>query len=173
MPNKQSRRDRKVSELIDAYESLMRRLAGVHAPVFAEVDLTMSQAKALYAVFAADRPRMSDLAHALGISLSAASEVVDRLVDLGLVDRAADPADRRHVILTTTPRAALVIERFRELGVAQLRRLLDRVEDRELEVVGRAIDILDRAAGAAVSEPNEAGSPPVDSATTHAPGSHS
>lgn len=168
MPNKTAARDRRIAELIEAYESLMHQLAGVHAPVFAEVDLTMSQAKALYTVFAADRPRMSDLAHRLGISMSATTEVVDRLVDLGLLHREADPADRRHVILAATPRAAAVIERFRELGVAQLRDLLARVTDDELEIVRRSIDILDRAAGA-----GGAGDPSDLPATPATRGSHS
>jgi DNA-binding MarR family transcriptional regulator len=148
MSNELTDRARVVAELIETYEQLMHRLAGAHAPVFAEVDLTMAQAKALYIVVALERPRMSDVAARLGVALPTASGVVDRLVDLDLVTRHADPADRRHVILAATPRAADVLERFRELGVAQLRDLLALVTDDELEVVRRAIEILDRAAGA-------------------------
>jgi DNA-binding MarR family transcriptional regulator len=168
MSNHVSDRDRRIADLIDAYEQLMHRLAVAHAPVFAEVDLTMGQAKALYVVFALGRPRMSDVAARLGVSMSTASEVVDRLVDLGLVARQADRADRRHVILAATERAALVIERFRELGVAQLRELLARVTDDELEIVQRAIGILDR-----VARSESADERPIDPATNSMPGGHS
>jgi len=168
MPNLESDRERRLADLIDVYESLMHRLAAAHAPVFAEVDLTMAQAKALYVVFALGRPRMSDVAGRLGVSMSTASEVVDRLVDLDLVARQTDAADRRHVILAATPRAATAIERFRELGVAQLRELLARVEDDELEVVRRAFGILDRAA-----RPESADDSGIDPVTTIMPRSHS
>lgn len=168
MSNDQPERDRRTSDLIDAYERLMHRLAVAHAPVFAEVDLTMAQSKALYVVFALGRPRMSDVAARLGVSLSAASEVVDRLVDLELVGREADPADRRHVILVALPRAAQVIERFRELGLAQLRELLARVTDDELDIVRRAVAILERAA-----ETADADATPTAAPTATTPGSHS
>jgi DNA-binding MarR family transcriptional regulator len=146
MSNEPADRDRTIADVIETYEQLMHRLSGAHAPVFAEVDLTMAQAKALYIVFAIGRPRMTDVAARLGVSMPTASGVVDRLVDLGLLARHADPADRRHVILVATARAAQVLEQFRELGVAQLRDLLGLVTDDELEVVRRAIGILDRAA---------------------------
>jgi DNA-binding MarR family transcriptional regulator len=168
MSNEQTDRDRIVAELIDTYEQLMHRLAGAHAPVFAEVDLTMAQAKALYIVVALERPRMSDVAARLGVALPTASGVIDRLVDLDLVTRHADAADRRHVILAATPRAAEVLERFRELGVAQLRDLLALVTDDELEVVRRAIGILDRAARA-----NDPHDPVADRPTQSIPGGHS
>ena len=47
MSNELTDRAGVVAELIETYEQLMHRLAGAHAPVFAEVDLTMAQAKAL------------------------------------------------------------------------------------------------------------------------------
>jgi DNA-binding MarR family transcriptional regulator len=168
MANELTDRGRIVAELIDTYEQLMHRLAGAHAPVFAEVDLTMAQAKALYIVVALERPRMSDVAARLGVALPTASGVVDRLVDLDLVTRHADAADRRHVIIAATARATEVLERFRELGVAQLRDLLALVTDDELEVVRRAIGILDRAARA--SDPHDPIPHPVDQ---HMPGSPS
>jgi DNA-binding MarR family transcriptional regulator len=102
------------------------------------------------------------------VALPTASGVVDRLVDLDLVTRHADAADRRHVILAATPRAAEVLEQFRELGVAQLRELLALVTDDELEVVHRAIGILDRAARA--HDPHE---PVAEPAAHTSPGSPS
>ena len=65
----------------------MQRLIGGHASEFAEVDVTMSQAKALYVVMAAGQLRLSELAGRLGIGTSSASEIVERLVELDLLDR--------------------------------------------------------------------------------------
>ena len=42
---------------------------------------------------------MSDLAHATGMQMPAMSKLVDRMTDAALIQRSADPADQRRVIL--------------------------------------------------------------------------
>ena len=119
----------------------MHRLIEGHAPEFTEVGVTMAQAKVLYVVAAAGELRMSELASRLGVGMSAASEQVDRLVDLGFLTRRSDAADRRQVVVTTTPAAVELLERFRELNQRQLRELLERLDADELAVVDRSIEI--------------------------------
>jgi DNA-binding MarR family transcriptional regulator len=46
------------------------------------------------------------------------------------------------VVVTTTPEAVALLERFRELNQRQLRELLAQLDAEELEVVGRSVDIL-------------------------------
>jgi DNA-binding MarR family transcriptional regulator len=88
---------------------------------------------------------MSDLVRRLGISLSTLSGHLDRLVEQGLVIRRDDPADRRQVLVSPTPAAFELFERFHELNLAQLRRLLDLMtRDERLDVV-RAFDHINRA----------------------------
>ena len=50
--------------------------------------------------------RIKTLAHDLDVSAAAASQAVDRLVRSGMVSRTPDPADRRAVRLSFTPKAA-------------------------------------------------------------------
>jgi len=123
----------------------MHRLIEGHAPEFTEVGVTMAQAKVLYVVAAAGELRMSELASRLGVGMSAASEQVDRLVDLGFLTRRSDAADRRQVVVTTTPAAVELLERFRELNQRQLRELLERLDADELAVVDRSIEIFANA----------------------------
>jgi DNA-binding MarR family transcriptional regulator len=145
---------------------MMQRLISDHAPEFTEVGVTMAQAKVLYVVLAAGHLRMSELANRLGISPSSASEIVERLVELRLLQRAEDADDRRQVVITTTPDAVALLERFRELNQRQLRELLGRLDADELEVVGESLEIFHRAIdrGAATTDPN--------TVTTHHPGEH-
>jgi DNA-binding MarR family transcriptional regulator len=145
---------------------MMQRLISDHAPEFTEVGVTMAQAKVLYVVLAAGHLRMSELANRLGISPSSASEIVERLVELGLLQRAEDADDRRQVVITTTPDAVALLERFRELNQRQLRELLGRLDADELEVVGESLEIFHRAIdrGAATTDPN--------TVPTHHPGEH-
>jgi DNA-binding MarR family transcriptional regulator len=130
---------------------MMQRLIGDHAPEFTEVGVTMAQAKVLYVVLAAGRLRMSELAGRLGIGPSSASEIVERLVELGFLGRVDDPDDRRQVVVTVTPDGAALLERFRELDQRQLRELLGRLDAEELAVVAESLDIFHRAIDRGVS----------------------
>lgn len=123
----------------------MQRLIVGHASEFAEVDVTMAQAKVLYVAMAAGQLRMTELAARLGIAASSASEIVERLVELGLLDRVADPGDRRQVVITATPAAVDLLERFRELNQRQLRELLGRLDGDELAIVDQSLEIFHRA----------------------------
>jgi DNA-binding MarR family transcriptional regulator len=135
-----------VDEVIAGYETLMQRLADSHAPDFLEIAVTMPQAKLLYLLGAAGELHMSDLVLRLGVSLSTVSGLVDRVVDHGLATRREDPADRRQVLVGLTPAGSEFIDRFRELNARQMRELLERLDDGELDLVRAALVALQRAA---------------------------
>ena len=65
-------------------------------------DLSPHQARALGVVGQRDGVRLTDLAEALHIAPRSATEVADGLQERGLVERTADPTDRRVVILRPT-----------------------------------------------------------------------
>lgn len=134
-----------IDAVVQRYDRMMHRLFEGHAPDFAEIGITMAQAKVLYVVMAAGELRMSELAARLGIGSSSASGLADRLVDLGLLRRHDDPADRRQVVVTATPEAEALLERFRELNQRQLRELLGQLDANELDLIDRALDVLGSA----------------------------
>jgi DNA-binding MarR family transcriptional regulator len=144
-----------IDRVLDAWEGLMLRLMVRHAPEVTALDITMAQAKALYLVFASGELRMSELAARLGVTSSTATGQVDRLVELDLLERHADPRDRRQVVVTATPRAMASIDQMRELNLRRMRELLGRVEPTELATVERAINLLGAAmdADAAPTQP--------------------
>jgi DNA-binding MarR family transcriptional regulator len=166
----------RVDRVLASYEVLMQRIASWHAPDLMGVAVTMPQVKVLYLVAASRGMRMSELAVRLGVSISTTSGMVDRLVDHGLLTRHDDPADRRQVVVTVTASGAADLERFRELNAAQMRRLLARLGDPELECVLQATTLLAAAAedGAplAASSP-VAGAPPGTAAASKPRSSHS
>jgi DNA-binding MarR family transcriptional regulator len=123
----------------------MQRLVVSHAPEFAEVSITMAQAKVLYIVMAAGRIHMSELASRVGIGSSSASELVDRLVEMGLLERNHAADDRRQVVVSATADAVTLLERFRELNQRQLRELLAQLDDEELDVIERSVEVFGRA----------------------------
>ena len=154
MPNYQAmthqRRDPEPREgttehVLGVFDALRRRMEGFHMPDFLGIDITMPQAKILLLLVSAQQLPMSRLAARLGVSLSTISGHVDRLVEHGLVARHDDPADRRQVVLTPTPAAVELAERFHDLNVTQLRQLLDRLSQDERLDVARAFSHITRA----------------------------
>lgn len=135
-----------LDRVVAAFDALMHRLMATHAPELSAIELTMSQAKALYLVVAAGHLRMSELAAGLGVTSSTATGQVDRLVDLGLLERHEEPADRRQVVITPTPTAEELLERFRELNSRRMREMLVRIDAADLPTVERAIRLLGDAA---------------------------
>ena len=138
-----------VEAIVGHFASLMRNVAGWHAPDFLGLEVTMSQAKCLYVVSLRPGIGMSALAEKLNVGLSSASGLVDRLVEHGYLERHEDPADRRQQQVRLTSAGAAVVERIRELNVGLLRTLLRGLSENELESLrvgmaaldGRARDI--------------------------------
>jgi DNA-binding MarR family transcriptional regulator len=132
--------------ILGHFGSLMRHVAGWHAPDFLGVDVTMSQAKCLYIVSVRPGIGMSAMAQQLRVGLSAVSGLVDRLVEHGYLERNEDPADRRQQQLTLTDAGVKVVDHIRELNAEHLRTLLQGLTKTELEALRTGIAALDRQA---------------------------
>lgn len=126
--------------LLTAHASLMKRFAA--EPIWGE--LTMREYDVLYTLSKHDGPvRLFELGRGVLLSQPALSRLVERLVERGLVERAADPEDGRGVRLALT---AAGRERQRAVGgrhavdVARaVTAALTEEEMRQLEAIGRKL----------------------------------
>jgi DNA-binding MarR family transcriptional regulator len=140
-PNEQA-----VAEVVAAYDRLQRLLAPAHASDLVDLDLTVAQLKTLYVTAASGPIQMGALAVRLGTALSTTSGVVDRLVQLGLIERLEAPSDRRQVLVRATDVALARLDAINELGRARLRELLAGMRSADdLAVVRRAVELLTEA----------------------------
>jgi DNA-binding MarR family transcriptional regulator len=85
--------------------------------IFEELDLTLTQVKALTALSAGELT-VKDLAERLGLSLPGASRAVDALVDRGLLGRREDSSDRRMKRLCCTAAGHDALTRLDEARLA-------------------------------------------------------
>jgi DNA-binding MarR family transcriptional regulator len=93
--------------LLAAHASLIRRFGAAGG----WEELSMKEYDVLYTLSKCPEPiRLSELNRHVLLSQPALSRLVDRLVDRGLVSRAADPSDGRGVCLALTP-AGLTVQR--------------------------------------------------------------
>jgi DNA-binding MarR family transcriptional regulator len=142
--------------VVAAYDRLHRLLAPMHASDLLDLDLTVAQLKTLYVAAAAGPIRMSELAVRLGTAASTTSEVVDRLVQVELLERTDDPSDRRQVLVLATPGARERLDRINELGRDRLRELLATLPSADdLGTIERAIHLLTEAAARQLPEEPE------------------
>ena len=89
--------------------------------------LTPAQVKVLLQLGSHQQMTVGEIGAAVGCSLPAASELVDRLVDAGHLVRASDPADRRRVLVAATPDSQRISADLNQLRHAQIRHALDQL----------------------------------------------
>jgi DNA-binding MarR family transcriptional regulator len=123
----------------ERHESFLRRFGGV----------TLHQLGALRLLVKQGPLTMHELAEHMDISPSSATQLVDRLVQHGLVDRVADPADRRVHRLAVAGAASDAVRGFEKDRSRQLAKLLAPLSEDELEFV---VSIAQRIAGDDVTE---------------------
>jgi len=91
----------------------------------AECGLTPQQHQALLAIRAAGAPAVTigHVAERLVVKPHSASELVDRLAALDLVERRVSPSDRRQALVSLTPKAAALLSQLSATHREELRRL--------------------------------------------------
>jgi DNA-binding MarR family transcriptional regulator len=89
------------------------------------LDLTMGQLKAMMLVVQSGGVRSRELADGLGIAPSAATPLVDRLVDQKLARREDDPEDRRIIWIRPTPKAQALHDQLLHTNQQVLAEVLD------------------------------------------------
>ncbi len=111
-------------------------------------DLTLPQIRALLVLFAIAPCTLKAFAHRSGISGASASQMIDRLVDLGLVDRHQDPDDRRRVVLELTDEARRCTTAHEESVLLRIAELMDMIGPdyaaKWLDVAGEISRVLKR-----------------------------
>lgn len=80
--------------------------------------LTLAQARALVHVSRHEGVRQVDLADMLEVQPITLARLIDQLADAGLVERRADPADRRAYRMFLTPAAASHLAAIRQVATA-------------------------------------------------------
>lgn len=103
--------------------------------------LSVAQVKAL-GVLGQERRTVGEVAERLGVSMPAASEIVDRLVEAGYAERDVNPANRRQVLVRSTPAADTMKRELQALRRAQLRTALDRLPPAERPIFVRSLEAL-------------------------------
>jgi DNA-binding MarR family transcriptional regulator len=112
---------------------------------------TLGQMKVMGHLFHYGQGTISEVASAIGVSLPTASEVVEQLDEKGWVERKANPADRRQVVITLTPEARAIAEEIYEIRREQVRAALAKLPPAERPIFVQSLRVLVDVLGESVS----------------------
>ncbi|MFL5962814.1 MAG: MarR family winged helix-turn-helix transcriptional regulator [Gaiellaceae bacterium] len=89
-------------QILEGLSAVTRQMARASGGPDDGPPMTSTQRLALFETAIGGPVRLSELAERMGITAPTASRAVDGLVDLGLLERLPDPADRRAVRIDVT-----------------------------------------------------------------------
>src|ERR687894_1955009 len=101
-----------IQNILELQDELVRYRAACDLGPWLELDMSTPQLKALLLISEERGIRMRELSRRLGGSFSNATVLVDRLVDRGLVERMADPQDRRVVLVRAADEGQQLIDQL-------------------------------------------------------------
>ena len=101
--------------------------------------MTRAQAWVLSYLWTQDELTQSELAQRLDLGKVALGSLIDKLEAAGMVERRADPSDRRAKRIALTARGRETLVRLRELGAAANEDVLAGISARDIEITARTL----------------------------------
>jgi DNA-binding MarR family transcriptional regulator len=113
-----------------------------------ETDLSFSQISVLMRLKYGGRSGVSEIGGQMGVTNAAASQAIDRLVHLGLVERTEDPDDRRAKRLALTTAGQVLIEKAIQTRSRWVEGVTEKLTTEEQDMIVSALTLLTAAARA-------------------------
>jgi DNA-binding MarR family transcriptional regulator len=111
-----------------------------------ETDLSFSQISVLMRLKHGGISGVSEIGGQMGVTNAAASQAVDRLVQLGLIERTEAPEDRRAKRLALTPKGRKLIDKGIEARSQWVEGLTDELTAEQQHLIISALTLLTEAA---------------------------
>jgi DNA-binding MarR family transcriptional regulator len=111
-----------------------------------ESGLSASQVNTLMRLYHRGACGVTDIAQSLGITIAATSQLVDKLVLNGLIDRTEDESDRRARQITLTKQGYLLIQESMTAWSGWMEDLTTTLSKEELQAITEALKLLTEAA---------------------------
>jgi DNA-binding MarR family transcriptional regulator len=117
------------------------------APILIETEdnLTMSQLRVLLLLKINNRMNMTQISACLTIHVSTATGLVDRMIAKKLIQREMNEDDRRVILCSLSEKGQKITDGIWKIVWENARSLAEYVTPDELNMIGKSIDILQRA----------------------------
>jgi DNA-binding MarR family transcriptional regulator len=115
--------------------------------------VSMAQLNIMYTLQRDGTMTMSQLADVLGVSVSNATGLIDRLEERGFVERSRVPEDRRIVMVRVTDAGARLIQENDAMSDELMRDVLDHLDPADLPIVAHVVAELRSAMTETAAQP--------------------
>lgn len=127
-------RTQQIEQLLESFQTIRRKLCVTGAPASKALRrVTPSQWGILRIIAKKNTVSIKDIATEFAISSSAATQLVDGLVNNGHVQRSTNPDDRRSQHISLSPTAKKQMQILRSSRLAELTEIFSALSDDELE----------------------------------------
>jgi MarR family transcriptional regulator, organic hydroperoxide resistance regulator len=137
-----------IDEALELEGRILHAIGSATVGEWCRLELTMAQLKGVLVLGRKHELPVGGLARELSVGLPAASAVVDRLVEQGLVYRKEDPADRRRTLVRLSPGGEELLTNLRRGSREAFRGWLEQMQDGDLESLLRGLRAMAPLAGA-------------------------
>ncbi len=107
--------------------------------------LSFSQVNTLMRLHHGEQVGISDIGQQIGITNAAASQLVDRLVQMHLLERTEDPVDRRIKRLTLTAKGDALVEKLIDFRRQWMVKFTNSLTPQQREAVSSALKVMTEA----------------------------
>jgi DNA-binding MarR family transcriptional regulator len=119
---------------------MSRRLNRRRGKKSSGLDLTFSQARTIWLLHAHESHTMSELAEKSAVSRPAATSNVDALEKLGMIERFADPSDRRVVRVQLSGKGRKWVQEHKKRHKEDMARILSKLSGRERAELAESLE---------------------------------
>jgi DNA-binding MarR family transcriptional regulator len=137
--------------------AVFERLIGLFRSLSPASGLSLTAAATLATLERSGPSRLTSLAIREGVTQPAMTQLIGRLEDAGLVDRAADPSDGRVVQVRITADGRAMLAGRRAVRAERLAGLLDRLSPDQRDALAAALPAMDALVNVQRTEPAAAG----------------
>jgi DNA-binding MarR family transcriptional regulator len=131
-----------IERIAELYPAVMRVMGRFRSLVQEGMDLSYNQFKMLLVIYDKGKCPLNAVAADLDIAMSSASEMVDKLVNLELVERSVDAESRRRVVINTTEKGRNLIGELQSGIIENYRVLLGKLSEKDQKKLVRALETL-------------------------------
>lgn len=135
-----------VSDTAQLWRKIRQALEEKEPSPWLRMSLSRGQLRILVILSTATPISPGSVAASLGVPKANVTEIIERLVEQGLVKREPNPQDRRSHNLMLTPKGKAEVEQLREWSTRRIEKVLERIPGDKLESLSASLeDMLDAA----------------------------
>jgi DNA-binding MarR family transcriptional regulator len=134
-----------IESIIGLINNLMLSTKAHEPHPWLHLELTREQLRVMFLLSFKGRSSPGEVAASFGVPKANVTSIIDRLVDKGLISRQENPDDRRSYILSLTVAGKSQVERLREIGVAKIKGVLERMPGSALVSLQMGLEALIKA----------------------------